>query len=1019
VREYLRLSLFDELRLSQNFRKILAITFTNRAAAEMKLRVIDALAGLCAPSPPAPLAQMLCDDLKIGKEELARRARIVLGEILHNYSDFSIGTIDSFTHRIVRTFAHDLDLPLNFNVELDIESFYGKVIASLFSSIGEDPYVSRLLREFSLHRAEENAPWDPQRQLEEFAKLLQQESSGPFIEKLKSLDAAQLEEIGNQFSEYIAHYRSTLKQLAERALKLIADAGLGDDDFIYKSGGPQTFFRKCQSGTLTLADANGARITEALRTGTWSKSPAPALRAISSELTAIGKALVQFITANHSYYALCQLLSRQMVPLMLLRKLEEIGETQKAEDHLVFISEFNQKIHRIIREEPTPFIYERLGERYQHYLLDEFQDTSSLQWMNILPLLDNSLAGGWFNLVVGDGKQSIYRWRNANVKQFAMLPALPFAGIHHAAETAATLDRNFEEKLLDVNFRSASNVVAFNNSFFGQLSSRVLSGDKKDIYKHHQQKGPQGDAGYVTVDHGAIGREALDEATLQRLLVYIEQAQADGYAPGDVCILARTNAHGHTIAGYLTKRGVAVVSSDSLLLRHNHEVNVLTCFLRHLVNPDDKVSAAAVIHHAYGSGDATDDQIHEALRRICSGESLFIVLEAIGIRMNPRDLPLLGLPGQCIAIARALRLTNSAHHYIRFYLDEVNEFATQHGSSVPGFLQWWETRSAKASLILPDSPRAVRVMTIHSSKGLEFPVVIVPYCNWKIFRPSDQWVDVRHEKVNLPVGIVKLTKQASEAGLSELHELERSEQVLDSLNLLYVAFTRAAERLHVISYRSQGQENVAQWVEEYVNSAAAEAGHYETGTRVKATKKQPAGNGPDRHEMHPLMPLVLDGGSPRVKVRSSWRLDADDSDPIAQGILMHELLSRVTDTDSIDTVLKDAVTEGLLTVSQVPGIRHKLRTVSEHELLRACFRKGARHKQEAAICLADGTLLRPDRVVFEDSVTWLVDYKTGREYARRHATQLEKYAVALQSMGFPNIRKLLVYLDAPLVVEVN
>ena len=469
VKEYLRLALADPKKLNTNYKRILAVTFTNKAAAEMKQRILDALNQIANKNELPFVGELLCKELNIKTGELKQRANTVLSQILHHYSDFSIGTIDSFTHKIVKTFAHDLKLPVNFNLEMDVEGFYDKVISTLFNQIGEDEYVSKLLKEFVLTKAEENASWDPERAIKEFARLLQKENSDNYLQQLKNFTTQELEEVRKELFAYISYYNAHLKSEGQKAIDLILKNGLTDNDFNYKSSGPQNFFKKCADQSVELEDTIKARLTEAIEKNKWASKDGnkSKVEEISIQLTNKANNLIDFIKENHEYYSLCKLLSSQIYPLLLLKKIEEISNDKKQEERLVFISEFNKNIFDLINNEPTPFIYERLGEKYQHYLLDEFQDTSTLQWHNILPLIDNSLSSGWFNLIVGDGKQSIYRWRNANVKQFVDLPEIENTTNNFLIdERSDNLKRNFKENLLNTNFRSLKTVIDFNNDLF-------------------------------------------------------------------------------------------------------------------------------------------------------------------------------------------------------------------------------------------------------------------------------------------------------------------------------------------------------------------------------------------------------------------------------------------------------------------------------------------------------------------------------------------------------------------------
>lgn len=1023
VKEYLRLSLYDEKKLAYNYKRILAVTFTNKAATEMKNRVIEALNQISYSHNTPAIGDILCKELDIGIAELKRRASFVLSDILHHYSDFSIGTIDSFTHKIVKTFAHDLKLPVNFNIELDTQGFYEKVIASLFNQIGEDEYVSTLLKEYVLTKAQDNSAWDPEKQIQEFARLLQKENSDEYLEQLKQFSLSELESFRKQFLDFTKHYKKTLKTESQKALWLIEQNHLYDSDFTYKASGPQNFFKKCFDTSITLENTVKGRIIDALENNKWAAKEGniAGVEKISPELSRIAKILIDFIRENYRYFSLCELLSKQMYPLMLLKKIEEISLEQKQEERLVFISEFNQKIFDIINNEPTPFIYERLGERYHHYLLDEFQDTSSLQWHNILPLLDNSLSNGWFNLIVGDGKQSIYRWRNANVKQFAALPLIENKSDNFLVEErAASLHRNYSGKVLNANYRSTSTIVEFNNSLFAKLSEEVLSGTTKTIYNNQAQEIKNTGTGYISVNTGNVERNDLDEITYSITKEKILQAVQNGFDYKDICILSRKNEHGNGIANYLMKQKIPVVSSDSLLLKNNFEINTIISYLSYLVNSQDTISAAAVINYLFQSDQIDATNYHRFVLELSGNKNLFIILKECGIQLNEGDLSLNNLFDNCIEIIRALKLDKNGYQYIRFFLDEVNEYLVHKNSNISSFFDWWRSRSSRASMIIPENTNAVKIMTIHASKGLEFPVVIVPYCNWAIYRAGDSWVHVKNEKVKLPVSVVSLSKKASDSGFEEELEAEQQDQMLDNLNLLYVAFTRAVERLHIItkSAYSSKQAAVNDWIEKFmqVNYSEKTEGEYVIGNLLKkqSTHKSSELTG------FKLQALDFTTAPDVIRIKAAYLNNNESSEEAKKtGLLIHWLLSKIKTQEDSDKALETACIEGLISREEIPTLKKKLIEITTHPDLKPYYLPGLTCKLEAELVTQTGELLRPDRIVVTENETVLMDYKTGKENTKTYMKQLYKYEAALVSMGYSNIKKLLVYVDDMNVVTVK
>ena len=1020
VKEYLKLALCDDKKLHYNYKFILAVTFTNKAAAEMKSRVISALNKISL-SQYSELSESLCVDLKILPDELTNRSKLLLSYILHHYSDFAIGTIDSFTHKIVKTFAHDLKLPINFNIEFDTDSFYEKVVSELFNQIGEDEYVSKLLKEYALNKAEDNSGWDPENQIKEFSKLLLKEDSNDYITSLKKFNSDELEKFRKQFIDFTFHYKNTLKTEGQKAIDLIKKNNLEDNDFKGKKSGPQNFFKKCIINLVGIKDTEGVNLNAAIEKNQWSGG-IPETKKIVDDITPLlneyAKYLISFIIENFTYFSLCELLSKQMYPLMLLKKIEEISLEKKQEEHLVFISEFNQKIFNIINNESTPFIYERLGERYHHYLIDEFQDTSSLQWQNILPLVDNSLANGWFNLIVGDGKQSIYRWRNANIEQFDILPKIKNPQNNpQINERELSLDRNFEEKFLDANYRSSKTIVTFNNSLFDYLKKEILSDNLKNIYYNQAQVIKNQNPGFVSIHIQKLEKDSLNSENFNIILGQINSAIKDGFNNKDICILVRNNTHGNSTANFLIKNGIPVVSSDSLLLKNNFEINTIICYLNYLVNPQDIISGASVINYLYQSNQIDEILFNQQLDLISKKHSLFSILKNCGLEINKSNLSINNLLDNCIEIINVLGLNKNGYTYMRFFLDEVNEFLVTKNSNISSFFEWWDYRSKKASMIIPESTDAVKIMTIHASKGLEFPVVIIPFCNWATYHSNDSWVSINNDKVELPSTIVNLSQKAANSGFEKEYLKEFDEQCLDNLNLLYVAFTRAIERLHIIASSSKGntQKSVCDWLKIYLNEnyKSVSPDYYEIETALPKYSLEKENN----LSTFTLKPLEFDTPPNIIQIKPSYLNNNHEIENAKkQGILIHWLLSKIKDKSQVKTALQLALLEGILVENEKDKLEKLIIELIEHPELNLYFLPNVNCKLESEIITATGELLRPDRIVFNSNETIIIDYKTGKENNSLYFKQLINYQNALIEMGYKNIKKILVYTDNLTVV---
>lgn len=987
----------------------------------MKNRVIEGLEELVKEK-PGTLMRLLCESMDISPEELRNRAQRLLSAILHHYSDFSIGTLDSFTHRLVKTFAFDLKLPVNFEIELDEDGFYTEVVQELIAQTGEDAQVGKLLKDYVLQQSKDNASWDPENLILEFSKLLYKEDTAPYVELLNSISDEALQHIRSDIRQTIDRFYTRVRSLAADALKRIEAIGLSDKDFYYGRTGPVNFFSKVYNREIKQEDLTKSRLSEAIATGSWFSKTCvrtEAVEKLGQELSHIAGELVQVIGKEFREFALCKLLERRIYPLLLLKKIETISQERKEEAQVVFISEFNRKLFELVQHEPTPFVYERLGERYRNYLVDEFQDTSNMQWHNLLPLVDNALASGHYNLLVGDGKQSIYRWRNADVKQFTRLPEIAGSDENPLLkEREKSLMRNYTERLLDTNYRSLEQVVQFNNQVFTALSAKLLQEDHLAIYKNCAQKVAAGQGGYVSIRCYDRAVQHADEFNYEQVVNHIREALSAGYRYKDICILCRTNQQGQALARHLLKHNYPVVSPDSLLLSAVPEVQVLHAFLCYTVNPDDQISAASVISHLYAKTQIDADQYHEALLELNQKGRLPATLRTFGFPIHEREMELLNPFDLCLYLVKAFHFDNDAGTAVRFFLDELHSWAQKEQEGLPGFLLWWERRMKKASILVSGEAEALRVMTIHVSKGLEFPVVIVPFCDWKLENKNERWLRLHEKNLNLPVAALNFSKTLAELGYEKEYHDEQQAMVLDHINLLYVAFTRAAERLHILCRQAKGESNrVNEWFLAHLPEGMTEntPGVFELGHPDKARVKHPK-KGPEDLAMKAL---AFAKQPFEFAIRKSARFDPGENQALANGLLMHALLSEIESRQDIEKAITKALLQGLFNNEGAERLRKDLENMLNHKDLKAYYEPGLKLKNEAELITAEGKLLRPDRIVFQRDECVLIDYKTGQIQEKEHARQLDQYATALEEMGHARIRKILVYLDQQRVLVLN
>lgn len=1024
VKEYLKLALSDTANPPKIYKSILAITFTNKAAAEMKERILNALRELSAeriPDKSKTLASILCEELKIDEAELRKRSTNLLFDILHNYGNFGISTIDSFTHSIIRNFSHDIDLPVNFNIEMNEDEVITKCIDQLISKIGEDEALTKLVLDFSREQTEEQKSWQVDQNIKTFVGKVLKNSASDKLDLLKSFSIDDFKNIRKDLIAKNKIMEAELTSIADKFYSVLSSNGIGETDFYYGTSGIPGFFKKIKSKDYTNENLHGSYVMKAINEDKWcgTKVTSSAEAAITTNSEVFRDLYYQvsgYLEKHLGEYIINQNVLRNLYSLSLINEIDKLITAFKEEENVLFISEFNKRIADVISTEPVPFIYEKIGERYKHFLIDEFQDTSAMQWQNLLPLIDNSLAEGHFNLLVGDGKQSIYRWRGGEAGQFESLPKLPSIKNEEMREMwEDTLERNAKIKNLENNFRSLKNVVEFNNQFFTWLSDTQLSGQWKDIYAGVEQK-PQekNKGGYITID--IIDKNEDADLAYGHLLKYVHQSQASGYTYSEIVVLVRNNNEGNNAADFLTQQGIPVISSDSLLLKNCSEVNFITDVLAFLNDPNNAIKASSIICYLCDAGLIKSKTKDEYLLQLNKGSikyNLINILKEEEIKLDVDKLVTLPLLESCIEIISVFKISENKN-YLQFFLDEIIVYTAYNSNSINAFLEAWIKTSDKASLKIPEGSEAVRIMTIHKSKGLEFPVVIMPFCNWKIDKPDYLWLDAEGE---LPMVILNMNKDLAHTKYNKEMDREKQNQLLDNINVLYVAFTRAADHLHIVSKEpKQGGVDAYNFVRLFMSEKLG------LGAADKfASVGEPVHSKHNKAEVN-VFPYHLHLNNWNrvisIKENSELLLKEQLTESKELGVLIHYILSKINTAKDIDTAVATCEKEGLFAASESEEIAKELKELLAIPTIAPFFEEGLQAMNEQELMTASGKVLRPDRLILKDNHSIIVDFKTGKQ-SDAYDEQLNDYANALQQLGYLTVDKYLVYVKDREVVKVN
>ena len=993
--------------MGERFTHILAITFTNKAANEMKERILHELDNMAELGTDCPMGCDIAKRLNLSDSTLRQYASTVRLAILHRYSDLAVCTIDSFMHRIVRTFAHDLNLPISFDVYIENDDLVQNAVDELMALAGTEGQeeLTEMLCEFAESRMNDGKSYMIEGQLAKLSEELFKEQSEEFLEALRHIETPQFRDIQHQMVSANRHYEQQLRNLGNEALDIIAGAGLAVEDFYYSSKGAGVFFRKLTEGYTDEPNSYAIAYLEGDKLGGSKCSPATndALSIVKPQLQEIYQRFIHLRNSEGVLYNTRRLLLQNIYSLALLNKLGELVEGYARDNEIVHISEFNKRIADVVRDEPAPFIYERLGNRYWNYLIDEFQDTSRMQWQNLVPLVENGVASNHTSLVVGDGKQAIYRFRQGDVEQFIALPHVDSPLHGHILEQPGVS----EITQLDHNFRTGRTIVEFNNDFFewvirnrfsdnAELKNIYLGeGDRPDLAQTPVKEGGYVQLGFWDLDNGheQLWKEILDDIR--------RQVDVLGYNYRDITLLARNKCTLSEISSFLTDNHVPVVSSESFLLTQSQVVMLLRSLLQYLIDGNDRVAAARVLIYLRNLGIVHRDFSSDFLdSKNSSLPSLDTLLEKEGLTLRCDRLRRMGLYDCCEEAVRMLRLDGIETAYTATFFNVVAKYSANHRQDLTEFVEWFDEQKQHLSTSTATDLDAVRLMTIHKSKGLEAPIIIYPILNNRN-QQDNIWVHLdENNGIPLPAGLVYPGKdQHTVFDKESTEELRKSD--MDRTNVLYVALTRPREKLLVYCQtpKKSGSTDYTALLQDYLA----------TRTDIQETRPQVYTLGDDGHKKPSdeassaaqniqLLTLSHPDWTSRIAIadQSSALFGELDETAIRRGNQLHELLALLHHRDEVDTVLETYLMNHPMAEEEATLLGNTLhRMIQQNEIARF-FDPNNRCMNECSL-VWQGEVLRPDRIVYTPTETWVIDFKSGARHDG-HRDQVSRYCQAIAAI---------------------
>ena len=895
----------DLLRDEYSYKHILAVTFTNKATAEMKERILTYL-----------------------HQDPAKRK--FLQKILHDYSAFSVSTIDRFFQQALKAFAREIGRPGDYQVELDKNSLIEEAMDGLLDSLTDAPEHRDMLDwlassvENSLEKGEKPS----------IERTLHQTGISLKSEERRRLEEATLFDV-NKLS------RVNLAKAHKSCISIIKD-----------------FAGRVRKEALALPEFNKEKADKQRLEYTgvvWYKTIEHPQITLSK--AAAGTPFMDIFDKEYKFYATALIVDSQILSLGLAREFFAAYEELIKEKNVLPIDDSTVLLKKIISGSDAPFIYEKLGVRYQNFLLDEFQDTSVIQWENFLPLLKESDASGHNSLIVGDVKQSIYRFRDSdwNLLEEEVQKVFPGASVVSKQE----------------NYRSCKQIVGFNNAFFKFAASHLgLSGLYSDVEQNPMLNDTQ--QGHVTVTFC----EKDDEAA--KVMEAVNSARERGARCSDIAVLVRTNSLGAQIAAGLISKGIPVISDDFLLIKSSSIVQKLIALLSCIDNPQDSINAFIAQETAV---EITDS--FRSLTDLCEN-----MLRQLSV----------GFPEQFACETP----------FIEAFMDFLREWTDVNGDNLRYFLGYWDKQKDKESISSPEDADAVRVLTVHKAKGLEFPCVIFPFIeDVKFYKEGKHWcaLDAKGTPFDETVsGIysVLLSSKSENTLFADDYAEEKAKQNTDNLNVFYVALTRASRSLHIIgekphkTYRAGNPRNFSQLLHDHCGGDCEYGDPYDF-SKLKRRIKEPSGTLENVYRSIDLAGR-LSASQEAADFFGEDGLSGIEASPRRSGIVLHGIMSHIDRPEDLTPALEDALAEGLLNEKQAEDARTLL---SARIAGRKDFFAG-NGRNEASIFDSSGGEQRPDRVIISGSKAVIIDYKFGEE-SEKYAFQLRRYMRIYRELGYGEV----------------
>lgn len=1010
------------------YRAILAVTFTNKATEEMKRRILNELHTLITEPDKSNYMKDLLEELPLKKEQIIERAERIQTSILHDYSRFTILTIDKFFQRILRAFIKELSLDINFNLELENSSILSMGTDSLIDQIPHDEKLQQWMMEFTQERINDNEGWDIRKNLNELGNEIFDEDNLQTI--LNPIPKEELIKVIKAADDKIKKVTEKYKVLGEKAMAIFNKSGLDMELFTGRSNSVIKVFAEAAEGKLNDISSNFRKKTTS--SDGWfssgiNKSQKEAVTAVAEHLYPILADMCELYDRNLKLINTLPYIKRTFRSYALLKDIYDKVEEVSSQEGVMLLDQTKSILSRFVSGNDAPFIYEKIGNRFERFMIDEFQDTSAREWKNFVPLLRNAIsqAEDEVVLIVGDVKQSIYRWRGGDWRILS-----------DGVEQALGKENIFPDKLKD-NWRSLPQIVTFNNDMMrdivtkdnealdseleaavaqGQLSEKVeaeLKGTLDNAYKNLKQtpKKDGDDKGYVRIEYYNSKEEIP-------LIKCIEAAIARGYSYKDVLILCRSNETIKKVAEILlqykqTNKEFNIMTQEALVIGNASISQFIISLLRLSQNPGDNISRAIVNDYLQRSYDMPlpekEADLLMNIGQTTVEEAFEHIVAFYKLDQRPNEIA-----------------------YLQAIHEQVINFCASKVADIQLFLKMWDEKGFKQSVSVEMNDNTIEVSTIHKAKGLERKVVIVP-CLWGVDPRGGDFIWVTPSDNDNDFGAlgrypVVFNKDLTTSAFSDYYYREKVYSHVDNINMLYVALTRAEEELHMLIPDSSRGVTVGKMIwdvvcerngtNKIIIANEGENPYVEYGKpRAQASQKKE-----EKCNSSVLIseyPTTLTKLKIRLPEQRYFEEEGTSLSPLNEGILMHSILNDATNADDIIARIDKSIEMGKLSQQQASKLKKIIKREFEREQAREWFGEWDEVRNENDIIFGTAGTNRPDRVMIKGNKAVAVDYKFGKNILSDHENQVKEYMELLEKMGYTEVEGYVWYLSIGKIVKVE